>query len=214
MTDYKKWKKKKERYDAITVMAMLAIVVLSGAACAWIQSNPEKVSEVVGHYSTNSDKDKEEAKATSRKIIVSISIISFVIVVIFIISMINRKREQAKIIRKIEEERRKLQEAKARVEQAKLEALMNAGRSELNKRNTNDYIKELDDDYIEDLISKRRRHYDMEDKVFEDNLDFLDNFDLDEYNDFLENLSLKERIIKKIKTIYKNIKKIFTRKGI
>ena len=214
MTDYKKWMKKKERYDAITVMAMLAIVVLSGAACAWIQSNPEKVSEVVGHYSTNSDKDKEEAKATSRKIIVSISIISFVIVVIFIISMINRKREQAEIIRKIEEERRKLQEAKARVEQAKLEALMNAGRSELNKRNTNDYIKELDDDYIEDLISKRRRHYDMEDKVFEDNLDFLDNFDLDEYNDFLENLSLKERIIKKIKTIYKNIKKIFTRKGI
>lgn len=193
MTDYDKWKKKKNRQDTITVLAVLAIVVLAGVACAWIQRNPEKTSIVVGESARNIE--KEEARETSRKIIVAITIISLGVVVLFIRTMIKRRREEAEKIRKSEEEKRRLEEAKKRVEQAKLEALMNAGKKEINKRNIGDYDyrNELDDDFINDLNINKGRNFDKEDKVF------------------LENLDFEENIIERIKRF---IKKIFKRRDI
>lgn len=193
----RKKKKKKTYYnplDVVTVFAVLAIIALACVVCSWLQKNPEALSFIYGEGAGK--RSKEENESITRIAAVGIAVISSVIIGVFIAMTAKRKKKEAIIRKRKEEEMLELERARKRVEQAR-------------RKNANDnmtynqekYIRFDDDvDYVRTI-----RHYSLyDDEMYDDTARIKNDFDWEYEKD--EELNLIQRIIR-------FFKKMFTGKG-
>lgn len=194
-------RKKNNTQDVITVLASLAIVMLAAVACGWLQRNPEISAIITG--GSISPKDEESTLLFSKIVIICIVVISAIIVALFIAAMIKRRKKEAEQYRKLMEKKIQLEEARRRVEEAKKQEFINAGRSEINKRQA-EYGGAFDDMDIEDddeNYSKKMglRHFNLADE-----LDALETeANLKRYRGSVRRLEKNKSILSRIKDFFK-----------
>ena len=213
-------KKKKKRYkygdsaqDVLTVLAILAVIILAGASSLIINSNPD-IMYVITKTGTGSVK-KEDTLKSGRAAIAFIVVLSFIIIILFIRSMIKRKKRESFKRKRLQEEKRQLEEARRRVEKARRDAFINAGRSEIRNRSERynasrynsvyDEFDELEEDLLYGEGRKGVRKYSLGDLMEEPE----NQYDLRENNTYGK--SRYEYIKACIKGWLKKIKNLFSR---
>lgn len=200
--------KKKKSYnnvqDVLTVLAVLAVIMLAGASGVWLHRNPEFMYVITKSGSGSLNKD--EAAASGKIIIIFITVISLIIIFLFIRSMIKRKRREALEARRALEKKMELEEARERVERARREAFINAGRAEIDSRKSAEYdiygYNEPDEDYIDKY---RIRRYSLSDE--QDDYDNLTDRNISDgrKRNYYHRTSGLKRIWYRIKAFFKNL---------
>lgn len=190
-----KRKKKRKNTDIIFVVFIFALIILMAVFFAWIQSGKNFQS-----ISKNGNKGGFKDITSNEAVVISMGILATIGVIVFTVSRIKSNIKKKRII---EEKMRKLQEiaeARERVNNAKYEDILSAGRDALKERRNlrgsygdNDYVRhKYDLNHTEDELENdteeygRRRRYYMYDEEYNDSdegdimdYDYMEEDDID-----------------------------------
>lgn len=191
--DEKKKKKKKIDDDTLTVLAILGGLILICVILAWLTRNDttQELPKLTGGQS-----GKVQERISPLPIILTGTFLSLFVVVLFFVNRIRAKRrkqmeEQMERLRRLKE----LEEAKEKVQNAKMEALLQAGKKEISKREKDARLLRGEASKMsayerEDYLRKRRELYAREEE------------EQDETEAVSEEESILRRILRKIKEIF------------
>ncbi len=194
----KKSKKKKTR-DLLEVLFVFAVIILVAVAATTIGRDLVEI----GSKSASTASKKNDTDNREEVVVIALTGVAVCVVICYAIKKskeIKRRNEAIRIHNERLEERRRIEEAKERVRQAKMQGMVDAGKDRLTSKSSGRQytsgVKEIpkwnrDDDLLayDEENGKSRRYYDEDyDDIPDD--DLLDDELLEDYeeNDFLSKL--------------------------
>lgn len=177
----KKKRKNQNNKDVIVVLFILALIILSAVGVTMCSSRDYDFGKVSGNSRT-----EEQHKDNSGEIaILTATGVAVIIVICFAVKKANDAKKRNEALKKYKEhldEQKRLEEARERVRQARLQEMIDAGINELTnkgkKRNTinrterssrwdDDYkMYDLDDEYVEEVFSRSHSNTNYDDLYY------------------------------------------------
>jgi len=122
--------KKKQNKDTLTLLVILASIIVIGAGLAFFQRGDN-----LKEFSINGEQKKEKEQDDISKTVVYVSIAASVIVIaIYTVKKIHEKKKREEERRIIENKKRELEEARERVERARMEEFAKVSANEISRK--------------------------------------------------------------------------------
>ena len=122
--------KNKKNKDTLTLLVILASIIVMGAGLAFFQRG-----ENLTDFSINGEEKKHKEEDDISKTVAYVSIAASVIVIaIYIVKKIHEKKKKDEERRVFENKKRELEEARERVERARMEEFVKVSANEISRK--------------------------------------------------------------------------------
>ena len=130
MGNNKKKKNNQEKKQTWAVLAILASVLLIAMIGSWLTSKSININE----YSGGVNREKQEARENARNILIGAGVVCVGIIGVYFSICRKNKKKEKEAIKKAFLEKQKVEDARERVERARMMEMLKSGQDEIKKR--------------------------------------------------------------------------------